>query len=362
MCETLSLPLAGVRVVEFEGLGPGPMAGRILADMGAEVVLIARAGVMGPSERLTGVPAFMLEAGKQREEIDLKSATGQAQALALIATADVLIEGFRPGVMERLGLGPAECAKVNPRLVYGRMTGWGQSGPLADAAGHELNYLALTGLLPLIARDGATPVLPPALMGDATGALGLAFGILAALLAVRAGGPGRVVDAAIIDVVSMLGTLFQWLRAGNMVATDLSHPFHNSPFHDSPFYDVYRCADGFISIAPLEPQFWQHLLESLGLTDINPADQYDKTQWPALKSRLAALFATRSRADWSALLEGADVCFAAVLNLEEAAQHPHFIARGIYAPRPDGSAAPAPAPRFLPLVVGNPPVFNGAFE
>lgn len=344
-------PLHGVRIVEFEGIGPGPLAGRMLADMGAEVTVITRLQPGAVNQRLGGGSDAPLREGKRVVALDLKAADGVAAALDLVAAADALIEGNRPGVMERLGLGPAECAARNPRLVYGRMTGWGQSGPLAHAAGHDLNYVALTGLLSLAGRPGALPVVPPTVVGDATGALGLAFGIACALVDARASGRGRVVDAAIVDIVAMLGTLVQWIRG----AGQLDNPALASPFHDSPFYDVYECADGGrITLGALEPQFYALLLAKLGLSDVDPAAQYDREQWPALKSRLAELFRSRPRAAWCELLEGSDVCFAPVLSIAEAALHPHTVARGVYAVEPTGALRVAAAPRFEPLPAPSP--------
>lgn len=342
----LGKPLTGMRVVEFEGIGPGPMAARILADLGADVTTLVRPGASAVTQQLGGGGANALRQGKHIQTVDLKSAEGRATALALLAQADALIEGNRPGVMERLGLGPAACAAVNPKLIYGRMTGWGQTGPLAASAGHDLNYVALTGLLSLATPPGVPPTVPPTLVGDAAGALGLAFGLVCALLDVRAGGPGRVVDAAIVDVVAMLGLLVHWIRANGQI--DSGEP---SPFHDSPFYDTYRCADGrHITIGALEPPFYALLLQRLGLDAVDPSTQYDTAAWPALKTRLAALFLTRTRDHWCALLEGTDVCFAPVLSLAEAARHPHNAARGTYRTAPDGAIAVATAPRFGPLV------------
>lgn len=351
----LSHPLRGVRVVEFEGIGPGPLAALMLADMGAEVTVIVRPGGSAVGDRLGGGGAHPLRRGKQVTTLDLKQPADRERAMALIASADALIEGNRPGVMERLGLGPADCAAHNPHLVYGRMTGWGQSGPLAQAAGHDLNYVALTGLLSLAAPAGQVPVVPPTVVGDAAGALGLAFGIACALVDARSGkrpapdedAPrGRVVDAAIVDVVAMLGTLVHWIRAGGQLAAG-----QPSPFHDSPFYDTYVCADGgHITIGALEPQFYVLLLNKLGLDDVDAASQYDTTTWPALKARLTQLFMTRPRSAWCELLEGTDVCFAPVLSLDEAAAHPHHIARGTYVSgQPGQSTVVAAAPRFLPL-------------
>ena len=339
-------PLAGVRVLEFEGIGPGPLAGRMLADMGAAVTVIARPQAGAVNEQFGGTAHSPLRRGKNVLTLDLKHRADAAQALGLIDTCDALIEGLRPGAMERLGLGPADCAARNPRLVYGRITGWGQSGPLAQAAGHDLNYVALSGLLSLAAHRGERPIVPPTVVGDATGALGLAFGIVCALLDARTCGRGRVVDAAIVDVLAMLGTIAQWVRASGQL--DGAAP---SPFHDSPFYDVYRCADGgFISVGALEPAFYALLLHKLDFADVDPAAQYDSTQWPALKARFSALFASRPRAHWCALLEGSDACFAPVLSLAEAAAHPHHAARGVYRVAEGGAIDAAAAPRFTPLL------------
>jgi alpha-methylacyl-CoA racemase len=274
----------------------------------------------------------------------LKSNADRAQAMDLIAGADALIDAVRPGVMERLGLGPADCSKRNPALVYGRITGWGQSGPLAQAAGHDLNYVALSGLLSLSARHGQEPIVPPTVVGDGAGGLGLAFGIVCALLEARSTGRGCVVDAAIVDVAAMLGAIAHSVRASGQL--DGSAP---SPFHDSPFYDVFECSDGrFITIAALEPRFYALLLEKLGLGDVDPSAQYDTAQWPALKERFRALFKQRPRDEWRRLLEGTDVCFAPVLTVAEAACHPHNLARGNFV-RSAGAVYGAVAPRFQPL-------------
>lgn len=338
-------PLAGIRVVEFEGIGPAPLAGRMLADMGAEVIVVARPHKGVVEDRLGAAAGDPLRRGKTLVTLDLKQPDAVAEAMTLVAGADALIEGNRPGVMERLGLGPADCAARNPRLVYGRMTGWGQHGPLAQAAGHDLNYVALTGLLSLSAHRGEKPIVPPTVVGDAAGALGLAFGMACALHAVRTSGLGCIVDGAIVDVLAMLGTLAQWVRASG--GLDGPAP---SPFHDSPFYDVYACADGrFITLGALEPQFYTLLLEKLGLVDVDPASQYEVDTWPVLKARFTALFGSRPRAHWCALLEGTDACFAPVLNLAEAAAHPHNVARGLYRSGTDGVIHSAGAPRFLPL-------------
>lgn len=338
-------PLQGVRVVEFEGIGPGPLAGRILANMGAEVTLVARPTRGAVEQAITGGGDNPFRRDKEVRVMDLKQAAGRAAALDLIAGCDALVEGNRPGVMEKLGLGPVDCAKRNPQLVYGRMTGWGQDGPLSRAAGHDLNYVALTGLLSLSANRGESPILPPTVVGDAAGALGLAFGIVCGLHAVRGGAKGCVVDGAIVDIVAMLGGIAQWVRAGG--GLDGPEP---SPFHDSPFYGVYTCSGGGqITLGALEPQFYALLLGKLGLSDVDPVAQYDRAVWPQLRDRLTDLFASHSRAHWCSILEGTDGCFAPVLSLAEAAVHPHNVARGIYKVHADGSIEAASAPRFLPL-------------
>jgi alpha-methylacyl-CoA racemase len=336
-------PLQSLRVVEFEGLGPGPLAGLMLANLGADVTVVVRPGA-GAVQQALGGGAQALRHGKREVVLDLKQPGGSQQALALLDAADALIEGHRPGVMERLGLGPQECLRRRPALVYGRMTGWGQDGPLAQAAGHDLNYVALTGLLSLAGRPGEPPIVPPTVLGDAGGALGLAFGIAAGVLNARATGRGCVVDAAIVDIVAMLGTLAHWVRSGGQL--DAGRP---SPFHDSPFYDTYACADGgFVTLGALEPQFYALLLRRLGLDDVDPAAQYDTRQWPALKQRIAALLRTRTRAEWQGVLEGTDACFAPVLSIAEAATHPHMAARAVFSVAPDGAITARPAPRFAP--------------
>ena len=344
MTARLHAPLAGVRIVEFEGIGPGPLAARMLADMGAEVTVIVRPQQSAIAAQLGGGDN-PLQGGKTVVPLDLKQEAARAEAMALIAQVDGLIEGNRPGVMERLGLGPADCAKVNPRIVYGRMTGWGQSGPLAKVAGHDLNYVALTGLLSLSAHRGERPIVPPTVVGDASGALGLAFGMVCAILEARSSGQGRVVDAAIVDIVAMMGGIAQWIHGSGQIGGDKP-----SPFHDSPFYDVYRCADGgCITLGALEPQFYALLMEKLGWVDVDLRKQYDPRTWPALKERLTDLFASQPRAHWEALLEGTDVCFAPVLSLEEAVSHPHNLDRGIYCRSEAGAISIAPAPRFIAL-------------
>lgn len=342
-------PLHGIHIVEFEGLGPGPLAGRMLADMGARVTVVERPGPADVAQRLGGNPASSpLRRGKQAVALDLKTPAGREAALALVAQADGLIEGFRPGVMERLGLGPADCAARRPALVYGRMTGWGQDGPLAARAGHDLNYVALSGLLDLGLGDSPQPP-PPTALGDAGGALGLAFGMVSGLLQAQRTGQGCVVDAAIGDMAVAMGALVWWMRANGQIdpaAQRGCEPGH-SPFHDSPFYDLYLCADGrSLSVAALEAPFYKELLQRLDLHDVDPAQQYEHAHWPALKARLRTVFASQPLAHWVAVFEGSDACVAPVLMPAEAALHPHHVHRQSFVA---GDAAPAPRLHPLPL-------------
>jgi alpha-methylacyl-CoA racemase len=343
--QPLVKPLADTRIVEFEGIGPGPLAGLLLAQLGAEVVLISRPGKGALPDSLTSGINGTLHRNKRHVVLDLKVSTDRQQALDLIGRSDGLIEGNRPGVMERLGLGPADCARINPRLVYGRMTGWGQDGPLASAAGHDINYVALTGLMSLTERPGHPPMTPPTVLGDAVGALGLTLGMVSGLLSARNRAEGCVVDAAIVDVLAMLSPLVQLVRRGG----ELESPAP-SIFHDSPFYDRYRCADGrYITIGAIEPKFYQVLLDLLGLTDLDPGHQMDRSQWPAIKSRIAEAFESQPRDFWVGVLEGTDACFAPVLNLAEAARHPHNLARGLYTVTDQGDIETARGLRLHPL-------------
>ena len=338
-------PLTGLKVVEFEGIGPGPLAGRMLADHGAKVVAVVRPNKATLGNPKGGEADDPLRRGKRIVILDLKQPAGVEAAMKLIENADALIEGNRPGVMERLGLGPTDCARCNPKLVYGRMTGWGQDGPLSQAAGHDLNYIALTGALSLTERPGSAPIAPPTVLGDAGGALGLAFGIASAVFAASHTGKGSVVDCSILDMTAALSGIVLWARSQGMA--DSPTP---SIFHDSPFYDAYLCSDGrHVTIGALEPQFYALLLKKLGLDDVDAKAQYDVRGWPALKERLRGLFASRPSAEWNALLEGTDVCFAPVLTYSEAAAHPHLAARRTYETSADGRIDAAPAPRFAPL-------------
>lgn len=335
-------PLQGLRVIEMAGLGPCPLTGMLLADHGADVLVIERPGGQVLD---TGTA---LNRGKRRAVLDLKAPEGVTEARCLIEGADAVIEGFRPGVMERLGLGPADFAERHPRLVYGRVTGWGQTGPLAQAAGHDINYVALTGVLSVASREGVAPSIPATLIGDmGGGAMLLAFGLMAALWDAQRTGRGRVVDAAMVDGVGLMSSLLHSMRAAGRWS---DAPDDNFFLHSSPFYDCFACADGrFVSLGALEPQFYAELLQRLGLTDVAPAAQLDRRQWPALRARVAARIREKTRDEWVALLEGTNVCFAPVLTLAEAPLHPHAQARGAFVPGADGHWQPAAAPRFEPL-------------
>lgn len=332
-------PLAGLAVVEMAGLGPCPLAGMMLADLGAAVTVIERPGGQ-VLDTGTG-----LDRGKRRICLDLKTPEGLSEARRLIGTADAVIEGFRPGVMERLGLGPAVFAASHPRLVYGRVTGWGQTGPLAQAAGHDINYVALTGVLSTATRAGVAPSIPVSLIGDmGGGAMLLAFGLMCALWEAQRSGRGQVVDAAMVDGVGLLSSLLHSMRAAGRWSDE---PAQNFFLHSSPFYDCFECADGrFVSLGALEPQFYAELLQRLGLDDVAPAAQHDRRQWPALRERVATRIREKARDEWSALLEGTNVCFAPVLSLAEAPLHPHAQARRSFVQDDGGHWQPAAAPRF----------------
>lgn len=333
-------PLQGIRVIEMAGIGPGPFCAMMLADMGADVLRVDRktANALPVDDPVTA-------RGRRSVTVDLKQADGVETVLKLVDSADALIEGFRPGVMERLGLGPDTCLERNPSLVYGRMTGWGQDGPLAHAAGHDLNYIALSGVLHSIGRTGHKPTPPLNLVGDyGGGALMLAFGTVCALLEARQSGQGQVVDAAMTDGSALLMSLFHGLKAQGLWSSNRGTNLLDG---GAPFYDTYTCADGrYISIGALEPQFYAELLERLGLTD-DPdcARQMNAKAWPAMRERFETVFATRTRDEWCELLEGTDVCFAPVLDMNEAIEHPHNKARGTFVHH-DGMTQAAPAPRF----------------
>ncbi|MDT8998411.1 CaiB/BaiF CoA-transferase family protein [Paucibacter sp. APW11] len=331
--------LTGTRVIEFAGIGPGPMCGMLLADLGAEVIVVERPA----AQRSLGGGGAM-NRGKRSICLDLKQADDLATARQLILSADALIEGLRPGVMERLGLGPESFEASHPGLIYGRVTGWGQTGPLAQAAGHDINYLALTGLLSLSARPGAAPTVPATLLGDmAGGAMFLALGLLAALIERQRSGRGQTIDAAMVDGAGLLGSLVHALR-GQGQWDDA--PERNFFLHSSPFYDSFECADGrYLSLGAIEPAFYRELLLRLELSDVDPDSQYDSRQWPALRARVAARLKERSRDEWAVMLEGSEACVAPVLSLDEAAKHAHQRARGNFV-EVQGQCQPASAPRF----------------
>ncbi len=337
--------LSGLRVIEIAGLGPAPFCGMLLADMGADVVLVERGGGRTVDPLSVGRNAIV-NRGKRSLVLDLKDPAAVDALLRLIDGADALIEGMRPGVMERLGLGPEICLARQPRLVYGRMTGWGQDGPLAQAAGHDINYIALSGALWFSGAPGEAPMAPPTLVGDlGGGALYLAMGVLAALLAARQSGFGQVIDAAIVDGSANLMNLLLSLHAAGQQPMERGRGLLDGPH----WYGSYVCADGlFVSVGALEPQFNALLFARLGLADdpdFAAAHAYDPRRWPRLRVRHAALFATQPRGHWVALLEGSDACFAPVLTPREAFAHPHLCARAVYAER-DGVLQAAPAPRF----------------
>lgn len=330
-------PLAGVRVVEFAGIGPGPHCAMLLSDMGAEVLRIDREGG-------NGWPNAIADRGRAVAIVDIRDAAGRDLALAACDRADVVIEGFRPGVMERLGLGPEALLARNPRLVYGRMTGWGQEGPLAQAAGHDINYIALGGALDAIGEPGRRAVPPLNLAGDfGGGSMFLAFGIVAALYERSRSGLGQVVDAAIVDGVSSLMSFFDGLRQEGRISLERED---NMLGGSAPFYRTYVCRDGReVALGPIEPKFYEDMLRRIGAPDALRADQYALANWQERGDLFAAVFATRDMAEWCALLEGSDACFAPVLKLAEVAEHPHMKARGTYVEK-DGRIQCAPAPRF----------------
>ena len=351
-------PLAGVKIVEMAGIGPAPMCAMLLADLGATVLRVDR---QQPSE--LGLPAqtrfSVMNRSRHAIAVDLKKPDGVELVLRLAGAADALIEGFRPGVMERLGLGPEPCLGRNPRLVYGRMTGWGQEGPLAQAAGHDLNYIALAGVLQSIGRAGAPPTPPLNLVGDfGGGAMYLALGVTCGIIEAQRSGKGQVVDAAMVDGAASLATMFFGMRAaGQMSLTRGENVLDSGAF----FYDVYECQDGrYISLACIEDKF---LAEFLRRMEIDPREmpaKMDKKRWPEAKARLAQRFKARTREEWCRLLEGSDACFAPVLSLDEAPEHPHNLARETFI-EVDGIVQPAPAPRFsrTPTAKPTPPEAPG---
>lgn len=344
-------PLYGLKVIELAGIGPGPMAAMLLADLGATVLRIDRTVPSG-----LGVPRplqyNLLLRSRPVLELDLKNPDAVALVLRLVETSDVLIEGFRPGVTERLGLGPDACWKRNPKLVYGRMTGWGQTGPLAQAAGHDLNYIALVGALHAIGRKDQPPTIPLNLVGDfGGGAMYLAFGIMAALWEAQRSGKGQVVDAAITDGVASLMTSLYGNYGAGIMTDDRGTNATDSGAH---FYEVYECADGrYVSLAPIEGKFHAELLQRLGIDVDSVPQQWNRTKWPEMKAVIANRMRQKTRDQWCELLEGTDTCFAPVLSMQEAPGHKHNVARGTFI-EVAGVAQPAPAPRFSRSVPDTP--------
>ena len=346
-------PLSGVKVLEFAGIGPGPFCAMLLSDMGADVIRVDRKGAQGGSK-------FDITArGRKSIALDLKNPDAIETVLKLVEKADILQEGFRPGVMERLGLGPDVVLKRNPKIVYGRMTGWGQEGPLALAAGHDINYISLTGALHAIGPKEGKPVPPLNLVGDfGGGALYLAMGMLAALLSARETGKGQVVDTAMTDGATSLMSMFFGFMASGMWEDDRYRNMLDSGAH---FYDTYECSDGkFISIGSIEPQFYALLREKAGLDEAAYDAQMDKSKWPELKDKIAAVFKTKSRDEWCGIMEGTDICFAPVLSIGEAKDHPHNKARETIV-EIDGVVQPNVAPRFFgtPSEIQGPPPSAG---
>ena len=354
-------PLQGYKIVELAGIGPGPMCGMLLAELGADVLTIDRveAAGLGTGARVSSV-FNLLRRSRRSVAVDLKNAEGPRLVLRLIEQADALIEGFRPGVTERLGLGPADCAARNPRLVYGRVTGWGQEGPLAQAAGHDLNYIALTGALHSIGRRGHAPTPPLNLVGDfGGGALYLALGVVAAMLEAQRSGRGQTVDSAMIDGAASLMTSAYGLRAAGITNDRRGENILDSGAH---YYEVYETSDGkYVALAPIEPKFYAQLLEHTGISPETLPQRVDRDQGPQLKARLAEVIKTKTRDQWCELLEGTDCCFAPVLDMDEAAEHPHNRERQTFVKR-DGVVQPNAAPRFsrTSAQIMGPPAAPGA--
>ena len=339
----MSGPLEGVKVIELAGIGPGPMCAMLLSDLGAEVIRVDRLSPVDLGiDR--GRKYNVLNRGRRSIAVDLKNPEGVEVVLKLVEQADALIEGFRPGVTERLGLGPDVCAARNPRLVYGRMTGWGQDGPMASAAGHDINYIALTGVLDAIGTQGGPPVPPLNLVGDfGGGALYLAFGVCAGIIEARQSGTGQVVDAAMVDGAASLLTAIYGIYASGNWALDRGTNILDTGAH---FYGTYECSDGkWISIGSIEGKFHAELLEKLGLDESDIPDRNDQARWVEHKVRLTQLFLGKTRAEWCDLMEGSDVCFAPVLSMGEAPEHPHNKERGTFI-EIEGVVQPGPAPRF----------------
>lgn len=354
----MSGPLSGITIVELAGIGPGPFAGMLLSDMGATVIRVERSQSVRGGDP-ANPPKDVTNRGRLSIGVDLKHPDGVEVVMRLIETAEGLFEGFRPGVTERLGLGPDVCLARNPKLVYGRMTGWGQTGPYAQAAGHDINYIALAGALEPIGRAGQAPVPPLNLVGDfGGGGMFLAFGMVCGILEAQRSGKGQVVDAAMVDGAATLMTMFHAFNAMGAWRPERGTNLLDTGAH---FYDVYECSDGtYISLGSIEPQFYAELRRLAGLEDAAWDPQMDRSQWPALKEKLQVLFRTKTRAEWCALMEHSDVCFAPVLSIADAPKHPHNVARSTFV-EVSGVTQPAPAPRFSRTVpvISSPPSHPG---
>jgi len=351
-------PLAGVKVLEFEAIGPVPFCGMMLADMGADVLLVDRAAESGLGLEMERWYDVMLR-GRRSVTLDLKSPAGGAAARELARRADVVLEGFRPGVMERLGLGPDMLLAANPKLVVGRMTGWGQDGPLAPRAGHDLNYIAMSGILHAIGRAGGAPVPPLNLVGDfGGGGMLLAFGVACAISEAQRSGRGQVVDAAMVEGASLLATMFWGLRAGGKWSDERGANILDT---GAPWYDVYETLDHrHVALAAIEPKFYAEMLARMGLADEPLPPQHARERWPELRRRFAEVIATKSREEWCTVFAGSDACFSPVLTFDEAREHPHNVARGGYV-NLRGVDQPAPAPRLsrTPGAANRPPPERG---
>ena len=345
-------PLKGLKIIEMAGIGPGPFCGMVLADLGAEIIRVDRASAIG-----TGSKQDAANRGKRSIAVDLKSEEGVEVVLKLVETADAIFEGFRPGVMERLGLGPDVCSERNERIVFGRMTGWGQEGPLANAAGHDINYISLTGALAAIGRPGSPPVPPLNLIGDfGGGGMLLALGLVAALLESKESKKGQVVDAAMTDGSALLMTMIYTMQSSGMWKTSMGSNLLDGGSH---FYDTYECKDGkFISLGSIEPQFYALLCQIAELDESIFGKQMSRDSWPEQKEAIKKIILDKTRDEWCELMEGTDVCFAPVLDMSEAPKHPHNVERKTFIDI-EGVTQPAPAPRFSrtePEVVSSPSV------
>ncbi|MBS1842838.1 MAG: CoA transferase [Actinobacteria bacterium] len=352
-------PLSGYRVIEIAGQGPGPFAAMMLSDMGAEVLRIDRIEHAPVVEGKDGPVDAILNRGRRSVAVDLKNPAGTALLMELVAKADALIEGFRPGVAERLGFGPTECADRNERLVYGRITGWGQDGPLAAAPGHDINYIALSGVLAAIGEAGCPPVPPLNIVGDfGGGGMLLAFGVVCALLEARQTGKGQVVDAAMLDGISLLGALLFGMRGQGAWSAERGTNLLDG---GAPFYGVYETADaGWVSVGAVEPKFFANLMDELEISPADRGEQMDRSNWPRLRELVAAAIRRRTRDEWSAHLQEKEICFAPVLDADEVPLHPHVSARGTFVEQFD-TVQPAPAPRFTrtPGAIAGPPPAPG---